>query len=140
MANEFTVMRRVEFSETDMAGVLHFANYYRYMEEVEHAYWRSVGLSVITDVDGQEITWPRVATSCEYFAPARFEDELELSLVVEKVGNRSVTHAVEFRCKGRRIALGRITAACCMMDEHGFHPVSIPEVLRQKLLEPSEVK
>ncbi len=140
MSNEFTVKRRVQFAETDMAGVLHFANYYRYMEEAEHAYWRSVGLSVITEVDGKEISWPRVATNCEYFAPARFEDELELALVVENVGDRSVTHEVEFRCEGRRIALGRMTAVCCTTDDGGFQPISIPEVLRQKLLKPIEAK
>jgi len=135
MANEFAVTRRVQFAETDMAGVLHFANYYRYMEETEHAFWRSLGLSVIAEVDGREISWPRVATSCEYFAPARFEDELELALIVANVGDRSVTHEVEFRRQGRRIALGRMTAVCCAMEGGGFQPVSIPESVRRKLSE-----
>ena len=79
MADEFVMTRRVEFSETDMAGVLHFASYYRFLEEIEHAFWRSKGASVMTKEGGRTIGWPRVATSCEYFEPLRFEDEVELA-------------------------------------------------------------
>ncbi len=133
MTIEFLMTRRVQFSETDMAGVLHFAGYYRLMEEVEHAFWRSVGLSVITHDGGREIGWPRVATSCEYFLPVRFEDELELALRVVDIGDRSVTYEVEFRDDGRRVAIGRIKAVCCAITNDSFEPVSIPAPLRRAL-------
>ncbi len=129
----FVMKRRVQFAETDLAGVLHFANYYRFMEEVEHAFWRSMGVSVISQDGEGTISWPRVATSCEYFTPARFEDVLELALVVENVGDRSVSYEVEFRCDGRRIALGRTTAVCCTMEAGQFQTTSIPDGLRRKL-------
>ena len=99
--------RRVQFAETDLAGVLHFANYHRYMEEVEHAFWRSAGGSVVHPDGARTVSWPRVAVSCEYFAPAHFEDELELSLTVAHVGERSVTYQVEFRRGEDRVACGR---------------------------------
>src|SRR5580765_2785833 len=92
----FSITRRIEFAETDMAGIVHFANYFRMMEEVEHAFFRSVGMSVVMKHEGRGIGWPRVSVSCEYFAPVRFEDELELKLKVAKVGDRSVTYEVEF--------------------------------------------
>lgn len=133
MPDEFVISRRVQFAETDMAGVLHFANFYRLMEEVEHAFWRSVGLSVMTEDGGREIGWPRVATSCEYFAPAHFEEELELALKVANVGDRSVTYEVEFRSGGRHIATGRMTVVCCTTCKGEFQAVSIPDSLRRKL-------
>lgn len=133
MANDFIITRRVHFSETDRAGVLYFAHYYRFMEETEHAFWRSMGVSPITHSAGGETSWPRVATSCEYFAPVRFDDELELALKVVNIGDRSVTYEVEFRCDGRRIALGRMTAVYCTIDHGGFQPASIPEPLRSRL-------
>lgn len=133
MAHEFVITRRVQFAETDMAGVLHFANYYRFMEEVEHAFWRSKGSSVMTTDAEREIGWPRVATSCDYFAPARFEEEIELAMTVAKVGDRSVTYEVEFRRDGRRLALGRTTAVCCAMSEAGFEAITIPARLRAVL-------
>ena len=49
MPSEFTVRRRVEFSETDMAGIVHYSNFFRYMETVEHAFYRSLGFSVVQD-------------------------------------------------------------------------------------------
>ena len=134
MADEFVITRRVQFAETDMARVMHFAAYYRFMEEVEHAFWRSGDLSVVTDVDGQEVGWPRVATSCEYYEPARFEDEIELALKVLDVGEQSVTYEVEFRSVGRRIAVGRMTAVCCTGGGGGgFQAITIPDRLRQRL-------
>ena len=135
MANEFVITRRVQFAETDMAGVLHFANYYRLMEEVEHAFWRARGLSVMTDDGGQVIGWPRVATSCEYFEPLRFEEEVELALKVARVGEASVSYVVEFRREKRRIALGRTTAVCCHTGAARFASIKIPAAFRAKLEE-----
>lgn len=125
--------RMVQFAETDMAGVLHFANYYRMMEEVEHAFWRSHGSGVITRLGDTDISWPRVATSCEYFSPARFEDELELMFTVAHVGERSATYQIEFLRDGERIALGKTTAVCCNMNDGRFRPIAIPDKLRDVL-------
>lgn len=133
MQNEFVIRRRVQFSETDMAGVMHFAAYYRLMEEAEHAFWRSVGLSVMTEDAGRLIGWPRRATSCEYFAPVRFEDELELALTIAELGEASVTYEVEFRCRGGRVALGRMTVVCCTTRNGEFQPIPIPDSLRRQL-------
>ncbi len=133
MPDEFVITRRVQFAETDMAGVLHFANFFRLMEEVEHAFWRSVGLSVMTEDGGREIGWPRVATNCEYFAPAHFEEELELALKVANVGDRSVSYEVKFHCGGRHIATGRMTVACCTTGKGEFKAISIPDSLRRML-------
>ena len=63
MPYEFIFSRRVEFAETDMAGIVHFANFYRMMENAEHAFFRSLGFSVHDEFDGQTIGWPRVSAS-----------------------------------------------------------------------------
>jgi len=126
--------RRVQFAETDTAGVLHFSNYYRWMEEVEHAFWRAHGLSVILREAGEEISWPRVKTACEYFAPARFEEEIQLSLNVVQVTDRSVTYDVEFRRGDRLLARGTTTAVCCKVRDGAFAAVAMPPQCRGKLL------
>ena len=48
MGFDFTHQRQVEFAETDMAGIVHFANFFRWMESAEHAFLRSLGHSVHT--------------------------------------------------------------------------------------------
>ena len=49
MAYEFKAIRRVEFADTDMAGIMHYSNFFRFMETAEHAFFRSLGLSIVTD-------------------------------------------------------------------------------------------
>jgi YbgC/YbaW family acyl-CoA thioester hydrolase len=134
MAAEFSIARRVQFAETDMAGVVHFSNYFRWMEEVEHAFFRSVGLSVVMQHQGREISWPRVAVGCEYFGPLRFEDELELRLRVMKVGEKSLTYEVDFLKGGTQVALGKVTSVCCAVQpQGGFTAIAIPLAIKEKL-------
>lgn len=47
MPHDFKATRRVEFSDTDMAGIVHFSAFFRYFETVEHSFIRSLGFSVI---------------------------------------------------------------------------------------------
>jgi YbgC/YbaW family acyl-CoA thioester hydrolase len=129
-----TVTHRVQFSETDMAGVVHFSNYFRMMEEVEHAFFRSLGLSVAMTHEALELGWPRVSAACEFFGPLRFEDEVELVMRVTKVGEKSFNYEVEFVHGGRRVALGKMTSVCCeMLPTGGMRSVAIPAAVRDKL-------
>jgi len=84
MAFEYKTKRRVEFAETDMAGIVHFSQYFKYMESAEHEFWRSLGFSVCQQFDNEIIGWPRVSANCEYLAPLRFEDEFEIHLLVRE--------------------------------------------------------
>jgi YbgC/YbaW family acyl-CoA thioester hydrolase len=130
---EFTFTRRVQFAETDMAGIVHFANFYRMMEEAEHAFFRSVGLSVHMEKDGVKIGWPRVATSCEYFGAAKFEDELTLKLRVTRLGEKSLSYEVDFFLGDKRLALGKSTSVCCVMEAGAMRSIPIPPDMREKL-------
>ena len=134
MPGEFSISRRVQFAETDMAGVAHFANYFRWMEEVEHAFFRSVGLSVAMHHQGREIGWPRVAVACEYYGPVRFEDEFELRLRVMKIGEKAFTYEVDFMKGAEQLAQGKVTSVCCAVQpEGGFSAIAIPTDIREKL-------
>jgi acyl-CoA thioester hydrolase len=133
MPVSFVIKRHVTFAETDVAGVMHFSNYYRWMEEVEHAFFRSVGMSVIQDVDGVMVSWPRVITSCEYFAPLRFEDEIDLELTITDLTEKAMTYEVLFVKDGRRLARGRTKAVCCELRDGQFRSIAIPPSVRAKL-------
>lgn len=130
----FTITRMVQFAETDMAGVMHFAHFFRMMEEVEHAFWRSVGMSVHTnDADGT-VSWPRVSAQCDFKAAARFEDVLEISISVARIGEKSVQYAIEFARDGEAIASGKMSAACCRVTPGGqFEAITIPAEARRAL-------
>src|SRR3954452_18413358 len=96
MPGVFRVQRIVEFSDTDMAGIVHFSNFFRYMEAAEHAFLRACGLSVSMEWEGETVSFPRVAAACDFTRPARFEDVLDVTVAVQRLGRSSVTYAFEF--------------------------------------------
>jgi YbgC/YbaW family acyl-CoA thioester hydrolase len=116
MPCEHKILRRVEFSETDMAGIVHFSNYFKFMEAAEHAFFRLLGLSVVHPAGYKSLGLPRVHAHCDYLAPLRFEDEVEVHLLVEKKSARSLTYQFHLRKvapgAARKVARGRVIVAC----------------------------
>ncbi len=108
--SEFRLTRRVQFYETDTAGIVHFSVFFRYMEEAEHAMWREAGLSIAPP--GSDIGFPRVATNFEFFRPLRFEDEFEVVLMIARKSQKSLSYTAEIRASGETVARGALTIAC----------------------------
>jgi YbgC/YbaW family acyl-CoA thioester hydrolase len=136
MPYDFKLTRRIEFSETDMAGIVHFANYYRMMEAAEHAFFRSLGSSIHSHEGGITIGWPRVSASCDFRRPLRFEEEVEIHLLIEEVRSRSIRYLFVFRkLDGTQVARGRVAAVCATVDKvtGKLQPVAIPEKLRSQI-------
>jgi len=135
MKEAFVYRCRVEFHDTDMAGIVHFSNFFRYMEEAEGAFLRSRGFHVSWRDGEQRLGFPRVSASCDFMKPARFEDEIEVYVSVEQVGTKSVTYAHEFRRGSDVLAKGRITAVCIRTGvDHKLESLEIPPEIRAKLL------
>ena len=121
----FTTRRRVEFRDTDAAGIAHFSAFFFWMESVEHELLRAAGVTVVDrDASGVEASWPRVSATCDYVSAVRFGDELEIAAGVTAVGRSSVTYGFEFHHEGRPVARGRIVAVRCLM-----HPGRKPEAV-----------
>ncbi|MFN3242653.1 MAG: acyl-CoA thioesterase [Planctomycetota bacterium] len=112
MAHRFAMTRRVTFAETDMAGILHFSNYFRYMEETEHAFFRSLGFQVHACEQSGAWGWARRNASCDYQRPLRYEDEVELQLTVKEKRSKALVYEVRFVLDGELAAQGELTAVC----------------------------
>jgi YbgC/YbaW family acyl-CoA thioester hydrolase len=134
MPPPFRTTRRVEFADTDMAGIIHFANFFRYMEAAEVDFLRARGLSVSLMCEGERLSFPRVAASCDFIRPARFEDVLDITVRLQHLGRKSVTYAFEFFKADELIARGEISSVCCRFSpDHRFESIEIPADIRQKL-------
>jgi acyl-CoA thioester hydrolase len=131
--HSFRSQRRVEFRDTDAAGIAHFSVFFSFMEEVEHEYLRSLGLSVMMRDSSGVLSWPRVAAHCEYQGAVRFENVLDIELTVERVGEKSITYRFAFSHSGRQVAEGRLTAVCCRIEHGEPLAVPIPEEIAAKL-------
>ena len=125
LSEPFRYRRRVEFRDTDMAGIVHFSVFFTYMEAAEHELLRSVGLAVFNKVDDQNLSWPRVAASCDYRSAIRFEDEIEIEVAIERLGTSSITYRHQIYRGDSLVADGSMTTVCCKV-EHGQRPESVP--------------
>ncbi len=137
MTAQFVITRRIQFSETDLAGIVHFSNFYIYMEQAEHEFFRSHGLSIMQQQpDGSYIGWPRVSATCSFTAPIYFEDLLEVRMNVSRIGVKSLTMEFEFWRDETKIAHGRLKTACCHFV-HGeqMKSIAIPAEYLEKIVE-----
>src|SRR5438093_13142458 len=138
MAYEFKATRRVEFSETDMAGIMHFSNFFRFMETAEHGFYRSLGFSVDMPETDPRLGWPRVHASCDYHKPLRFEDLVEIHLLVAEKRSKAITYQVRFRRLNgeapEEVARGRLTIVCVSHGADGaMKATDIPEEIASKI-------
>jgi len=125
MISEFRLHRRVQFYETDTAGVVHFSWYFRYMEEAEHAMWREVGLSI--HQPNGAIVWPRVNASCDYHRPLRFEQEFDVVIRIAEITARTIRYGCEVTDGQTTFATGSLTIACASRQPEGpMRSVDIP--------------
>ena len=121
-----TTSRRVEFRDTDAAGIVHFSAFFFWMESAEHELLRTAGVAVIErNSAGIDASWPRVSASCDYLSAARFGDELDIAVTVDAVGRTSVTYGFAFSHHGVTVANGRVVAVRCLMHP-GRKPEAVP--------------
>jgi acyl-CoA thioester hydrolase len=108
--SEHRVRRRVQFHETDAAGIVHFSCFFRYMEEAEHALWREAGLSIARGTSG--VGFPRVAAGFEFHRPLRFEDEFDISIRIAAIEQKTIRYTCLLTREDERIATGSLTIIC----------------------------
>jgi len=137
MPYEYKVRRRVEFSETDMAGIVHYSNFFRYMEAAEHEFFRSLGFSVVTRQVDPPVGWPRVRAECDFKQPLRFEDEFEVHLLVVDKKSKSLSYQFRIRKLNTEspveVARGTLTVVCVTHQGGKMKAVEIPEEISDRI-------
>jgi acyl-CoA thioester hydrolase len=138
MAFEFRAIRRVEFSETDMAGIVHYSNFFRYMETAEHGFFRSLGFSVAMNHLETPVGWPRVHAECDYRRPLRFEDEVEIHLLVSKMKSKAISYLFKFtKINGPErveVARGSLVVVCAVKKKDGrLASAKIPKAFASRI-------
>ena len=139
MPHEYRHRLTVAFADTDMAGIVHFSNFFRYMEETEQAFLRSLGVSVHTPTPKGIMSFPRVEAACRFRKPLRFEDEVQIQLFVRERKNKSIAYEFAFHTPSNNepepVAIGAITVVCTLRKRSGgpMRAVPIPEELSSRI-------
>ena len=146
MPYEHTSTRRIEFSETDMAGLVHFSNFFKYMETAERDFFEAAGVDLIHTEPGELVGWPRARAECRFSAPLRFGDTIDIHLAVKSVKDRAIDYQFRiFRCNidGTRTQAGKghMTTVLAKLDKDGeLQSVELSDDLRERISEaPAEV-
>lgn len=128
------VQRRVEWHDTDAAGIAHFTAYFCYMEAAEHELLRALGLSVQMHDAGGQLSWPRVNVQCDFRGSLRFEDVVDIDVSLARLGEKSATYRFVLTLGGEPVASGTTTAVCCRMTAGGrAAAIAIPAEIAARL-------
>ncbi len=123
----FTHRVRVAFVDTDASGRIHFTAMFRYFEAAELEFLRSLGFCYR---DAPDIGFPRVKVECEYRAAIGFDDELDITVKVKRVGTSSYTLAFT-TWKGDVASANGSIVVVCVGRPGRAQP--LPDVLRTAL-------
>jgi len=127
---EYRLTRRVQFHETDVAGMVHFSWFFKYMEEAEHALWRAAGLSI--HPPGSDIGWPRVAASFEFHRALRFEDEFDVVLRIAAMTEKTIRYDCVLERGDETLATGTMTILC-VRKHPTLRATDIPDEIAERL-------
>jgi acyl-CoA thioester hydrolase len=138
--HRFVYSDRIQFSDTDMAGIVHFSNFFRFTERAEHAFFRSLELSIWEDPEripnDERVAWPRVHASFDFHAPLHFQEVFQVELLVEEIRSKAIRYLVRvWKENGTLSAEGRMAAACVRKDPDSgkMRSVPIPERIRSTI-------
>ena len=127
MPSRYRLTRRVQFYETDAAGIVHFSWFNRYMEEAEHALWREAGLSIAPR--GAPVGFPRVSASFDFRRPLHFEDQFEVAIEVVEITAKTIRYAARVTRDQTEIAVGSMTVVC--VSKSPGEPMKAVEIPRE---------
>lgn len=124
MTNHFSWRVRVYYEDTDAGGVVFYANYLKFFERARSEWLRAAGIGqqLLMQTDG--VMFVVKSTVLDYHAPAQLDDELDLTVVVEKQGRASVQFTQQAWRGAQLLTTGRIKVAC--VDAKSFRPCPIP--------------
>ncbi|MBR9652656.1 tol-pal system-associated acyl-CoA thioesterase [Thalassovita aquimarina] len=119
---------RVYYEDTDMAGIVYYANYLRYIERARSEWVRELGIDQreMKEADGLVFVVRRV--EADYLAPAKLDDLLTVE--TETVQLTGVRWILEQRVKRGEDVLFQAVVTVVMMTETG-HPARMPANIRQ---------
>ncbi|MGA2185008.1 MAG: thioesterase family protein [Bryobacteraceae bacterium] len=121
---------RVRFVDTDASGRIHFTAMLRHFEAAEIEFIRSLGL-LYKDAAAAAVNFPRVQVECTYTAMVKYDDQLEIAVRAERVGNASYKLAFEASVEERLVARGFVTAVC--VDVNTGRSRALPPELSEAL-------
>lgn len=124
---------RVYYEDTDLAGIVYYANYLKFIERARTEWVGALGIDQMALKSGHGIVFAVRRVEADFLRPARFGDDLEVQTVLQSLGGaRLVLEQVVLR-KGERLFVAVVTLVC-LTDEG--HAARLPAEVRARLAGP----
>jgi len=121
---------RVRWVDTDASGIIHYTAAFRYFEVAEWELFRKVGIPL--NPENQSFGLPRVSVSATFHVPLRVDEEIAIHIRPERLGNTSITFALEVLRDGTLCINGSVSVV--FIGNQG-QPIPIPNDIRRALTE-----
>jgi len=126
---------RVYYEDTDAGGIVFYANYLKFFERARTEWLRSAGIALQALSESHRVMFVVKSTAVDYHASAKLDDELKLTVVVERLGRASLQFVQEaWRVSGDQqqlLATGRIKVGC--VDMASFRPCPMPDLVLESI-------
>lgn len=126
----FTIPVRVYWEDTDAGGVVYYANYLKFLERARSEWLRSLGIDQVRLQREERLQFVVVEANVRYHRPARFDDELIVSVTLEALRGASVQMGQEVRRGDELLVSATVRAAC--IDADTLRPRPLPKRLAER--------
>jgi acyl-CoA thioester hydrolase len=110
-------------------GMVYYSNYLVFFERGRTELFRSLGISY-KELEEKECFFPVVRSECNYFAPARYDDIINVETKIAEIGAASVTLYYEIKRDGKILASGITKHPLVNKD---LKPIRFPKEIKEKL-------
>lgn len=126
----FTIPVRVYWEDTDAGGIVYYANYLRFLERARTDWLSSLGIDQAALLRDERLQFAVVEAHIRYHRPARYGEELQVSVQLEQCRGASVVMRQEVRragAGGELLVSATVRAAC--LDAGDLRPRPLPSAL-----------
>jgi acyl-CoA thioester hydrolase len=136
--NEFQL--RVNWGDTDKAGIVYYPNYFKWFDIAGHQFFRSIGLPPSELADKEQIVLPMLDAQCTFENPLYYDDIISIKTIVAEVNRKTIRLNHEVYRGETRTGYGYEVRGWVKETEGKLSAVAIPEHIKEKLLDDSPVK
>jgi len=115
---------RVYYEDTDLGGVVYYANYLKFLERARTEWLRALGFEQTGLAAVHRVVFVVRSITLEYRKPARFNDELDVTVELRGTGASRIELDQRVRRGAEDLVEGRVEIAC--VNTASFKPVRIP--------------
>ncbi len=131
MPQSFSWPVRVYFEDTDSGGVVYYANYLKFFERARTEWLRSLDVGQQALIETSQVMFVVAGVEVDYRAPARLDDELKITVVIERLGRASLQFVQQVWRGTDLLVAGRIKVAC--VDSEALRPQPFPKEVLEKI-------